>query len=161
MIKIIIIIVSLFIFSFSFGQTEIQKSNISSDGGTASSGSIKIIYTVGELAVQENTQGTINISEGFISSGMLISSGIEEYTKLQNVKLYPNPATNFVNVDFFDTCNYQIKLMNIQGKEIFEISGSGDFKKIPLNNLSEGEYIMLVKNLKDKQYKVFSIIKKR
>ena len=160
--KTIIIIISALLSINSFAQTEITKSNISSGGGTATSGNTKIIYTVGEFVVQENTQGTVHISEGFINPDMLIATEIKDYTQNNfNVILFPNPAADYTNVRFSDACNYQIKLIDIQGKELYEISGSGDLRKIPLQNLSAGEYLLLVKNIKDRKYQVFKLLKSK
>jgi len=159
--KIIITTVSLFIFSFSFGQTEIIKSNISSGGGTVTSGSTKIIYTVGEIIAKENTQGTVHISEGFINPNMFASTGIKESAKLQNVKLYPNPAKDFVNVKFSEICNNQIILCNVYGKQLALYSNkSCKLQKIKINYLANGTYFLIVKNLNLKKYKTFKLIKK-
>lgn len=159
--KTIISILALLIISLSISaQTAIKKSNISSGGAVVSNGTTKVIYTVGEFAVQENTQGTVHISEGFISPDMLIATEIKDYSQTDfNITLFPNPATEFVNIKFSDTCNYQIKLLNMQGKELLEMSGAENFKKIPLQNLSVGEYILLIKNTNDKQCKVFKLLK--
>ena len=48
-----------------FSQTVIQKSIIDSGGAGATVGTTTIFYTLGEVAVQENTNGSTHISEGF------------------------------------------------------------------------------------------------
>jgi len=51
--KTILSILSILVFSLGFGQTLIKKSSISTGGGSATSGNIQVIYTIGETAVQE------------------------------------------------------------------------------------------------------------
>ena len=159
--KTIISILSLLITSLSISaQTAVKKDCISSGGNAVTNGNTKIIYTTGEFAVQENTQGTVHISEGFINPDMLIASEIKDYTQSDfNVTLFPNPAADFVNIKFSTVYDFQIKLITIQGKVLLETEGSCNLKRIPLHNLSNGNYLLLVKNLNDKQYKVFKLIK--
>ncbi len=46
----------------------IEKFSIDSGGASASAGGIQILYTIGEVNVQEASAGGISISEGFINS---------------------------------------------------------------------------------------------
>ena len=60
--------VLLIALSLGFGvhaQT-IEKSSIDSGGGSAESGGVSIVYTIGEVAVQEANAGGVSVSEGFI-----------------------------------------------------------------------------------------------
>lgn len=50
----------------------IEKYSIDSGGATATEGNIQVLYTIGEVAVQEATAGNISISEGFIHSTLNI-----------------------------------------------------------------------------------------
>lgn len=52
---------------FGIGQS-IEKFSIDSGGASASAGDIEILYTIGEVNVQERSTGTIQLSEGFINS---------------------------------------------------------------------------------------------
>lgn len=54
-----------------FSQT-IEKFSIDSGGGTASAGNIQILYTIGEVNVQELSAGNVQISEGFINPTSLM-----------------------------------------------------------------------------------------
>ncbi|MGJ8665007.1 MAG: hemagglutinin protein [Patiriisocius sp.] len=49
-----------------YAQT-IVKSSIDSGGGSVSAGNIQMVYTIGEVMVQERSAGNIQLSEGFIN----------------------------------------------------------------------------------------------
>lgn len=51
-----------------FGNAQsIEKFSIDSGGASATAGNIQILYTIGEVMVQERSAGNIQISEGFIN----------------------------------------------------------------------------------------------
>jgi hypothetical protein len=84
-------ILSYLIFSLSFilqGQT-IYKSSIDSGGDTSSNGNIQIMYTIGEVNVQEYSVGNIILSEGFVSKAFEVL--IDTQVFLQGPLL--NPVT--------------------------------------------------------------------
>ena len=64
--KQITIFVAILFCSTLVGQS-IYKSSIDSGGASASSGDIQVLYTIGEVNVQESAAGNIILSEGFIS----------------------------------------------------------------------------------------------
>jgi len=61
----------LLLVAIGFGQT-IEKFSIDSGGATANAGGIEILYTIGEVNVQELSAGTNQVSEGFINGSMKI-----------------------------------------------------------------------------------------
>ncbi|MCB0447635.1 MAG: hemagglutinin protein [Gelidibacter sp.] len=61
-----------FISSLGVSQT-IQKFSIDSGGASAIAGNIQILYTIGEVNVQELSAGNIQISEGFINAELKIN----------------------------------------------------------------------------------------
>lgn len=50
----------------------IEKFSIDSGGASATAAGINILYTIGEVNVQELSAGTVSVSEGFINSNMKI-----------------------------------------------------------------------------------------
>ena len=63
--KKIILIAVMVIWNQSFSQT-IYKSSIDSGGASTSAGNIQVLYTIGEVNVQELSSGNIKASEGFV-----------------------------------------------------------------------------------------------
>ncbi len=78
--KQLIIFVAFFSSMFGFSQTVIEKSSIDSGGDNTTVGTTTLLYTIGKVVVQETSNGTIHISEGFISVG--------GFRRFRNRKLY-------------------------------------------------------------------------
>lgn len=77
-------------FSFICNAQSIEKFSIDSGGASASAGGIEILYTIGEVAVQEYTTPTLSVSEGFINSSFRVS--IDPKVFLQGPMLNPLTA---------------------------------------------------------------------
>jgi len=74
--KKLFILILFLLTGFTYGQMQIKKSSISTGGGSASAGTTTVISAIGEVAVQENTQGTVHISEGFIGADIAVVLGV-------------------------------------------------------------------------------------
>ena len=157
--KTITILSMLLVFT-AFSQTAIKKSSIDSGGASVTNGSVSMVYTIGEVAVQENTSGTTYISEGFISKDMMSSLGLNSYTQLSGISMYPNPATDFVNVSFATTANYTVIIYNLLGKELVKYQvANQNTQRIALNKLPNAVYLVLVKSDANKQFTTYKLIK--
>lgn len=143
-----------------FSQVAIKKSSLDSGGAATTNGTLAIIYTVGELAIQENTTGTIHISEGFIGGDVFTSLGIDNYTPLESVSIFPNPTVHNVTIHFSNSDNYEINIFDYSGKQINAITTSHTNQQmINMMNYTSGIYFILVKNTDKQQYKTYKIIK--
>jgi len=153
-----ITIILLLLISFTYGQTQIVKSCISTGGGSAVSGNTEVSYALGEVAVQEESQGPTTISEGFIGPDVSATFNIDKLHKLTGVSLYPNPAHSFVKINFRNQDYYAISIFNSEGKMIFFNETAMPSYLISLKNYQIGEYVIIITNLKSKNYTVFKLI---
>lgn len=87
--KLIIILLAFSFTQFTTHGQTIEKFSIDSGGASAAAGGIEILYTIGEVNVQELSAGNIQVSEGFINANMKIK--IDPKLFLQGPLL--NPAT--------------------------------------------------------------------
>ncbi len=137
--------------SLSFGQTAVKKSNISTSGGSVTIGTMAMVYTVGEIAVQENTVGTIHLSEGFIAPDLLSALGVEQYTVLEGVNVYPNPVKNNLNITLPEKDDYELYLYDLNGKQIINTSVAEDSQLVlDLSMQKTGLYLLVIINRKNK-----------
>jgi hypothetical protein len=154
--KIVTIIVLLFI-TLGFGQTTIKKSSISSGGGSATVGNTSVVYTIGEIAVQENTVGSVHLSEGFIGPDIAVL-GIEDYGQLQGVNIYPNPVETDLNISLPEYNNYELYLYDLNGKQLINTTITDENQTImDLSVQKTGMYLLIIvdrKNKKNATYKV-------
>lgn len=76
--------------------------------------------------------------------------GIDEFAEnIELIKVYPNPATEFVNIDlneFSDKVN-SINVLNVQGQQISSTKVTNEKTlKLPLQGLSEGVYFIQIQS---------------
>lgn len=65
--------------------------------------------------------------------------------RADNIKMYPNPATNYTTIEFDKAINASIQLLNLNGQLIIEKQISNSSKEnIELDNLTEGLYVLRV-----------------
>ncbi|MEH6536553.1 MAG: hemagglutinin protein [Psychroserpens sp.] len=85
--KLLILLIILSSTNLSFAQT-IEKFSIDSGGASTSAGGIQILYTIGEVNVQELNTSSVSISEGFINAEFRIL--IDPIVLLQGPILVPS-----------------------------------------------------------------------
>ncbi len=145
--------------SFVYGQTAVKKSCISTSGGSYTNGNMTIIYAIGEVAVQENSQGNIHISEGFIAPDILTATGIEDYRELYGVRVFPNPVKDDLQIELPDEQNYEIRLFDLSGKELKNIFIEQSEYQLQMSHLPSGMYLLVVIDRINKQAKIIKIQK--
>ncbi len=159
--KIIIIIMLLGTISFSFGQVAFQKTSLSSGGGSASSGSLYMVYALGEIGVQEANAGNNLLSEGFIGPDVSSLVGIEDYAQLEGLNIYPNPVQDYLNIELPNTGNYEVHLFDMTGKQVLNRMIENDYQtSYNLSNLKTGIYLLSVINRENQKAKTIKLQKK-
>ena len=71
-----------------------------------------------------------------------VSSGINELSENNNVKVYPNPFTQQTTISFSKDALYNIKIMDVLGNEIKTIRFSGKQITIEKEDMKEGIYFL-------------------
>ncbi|WP_314242595.1 T9SS type A sorting domain-containing protein [Empedobacter tilapiae] len=83
--------------------------------------------------------------------------GIGEVDNIELTTLFPNPASNELNIDSKENIK-QVTVFNLTGQQLFSKKGNSKTSKIDVSNLKSGVYIVEVKT--DKTSKTYKIIKK-
>jgi anaerobic selenocysteine-containing dehydrogenase len=83
-----------------------------------------------------------------ISLARTIINGMDKNQIGENVKIYPNPAKEFIMVDL-NGINEKInhlKIVNLQGQMVYSsnLTNQSQLINVPLNNLSEGVYYLQI-----------------
>ena len=157
----------IFIMLFSsvalMGQS-LKQDVIASAGGfnTSSDNSLSISWTLGETIIPtfKSQDGTLILTHGFQQK--LIITGIDENidTKVK-VKLYPNPASEQINLQFETATDKEILLymLDSQGKLIKtdRIEESSTEKIINLEDLPAGVYYLRM--IKGNLVNVYKVVK--
>ena len=157
---VLLIVLALFVQSLA-AQLAIHKWSISSQGGSAtSSGGLGMVFTVGELAVREYTSGGILLSESFVGPDISASLNSEEYMMLEHVKIYPNPVSHSLFIHFPEVVEYEVRIIDMSGKELMVRKGKEKLISLNLNSLSAGTYILMVKDREDEKIRIYKLEKK-
>lgn len=67
-----------------------------------------------------------------------------------DIKVFPNPAVNYVEVDFFinETGKVRLSLFNTMGEQVYTkeifISGKGRTERIPMGGYTQGAYMLYI-----------------
>src|SRR5690606_12724987 len=121
----------------------IEKFSIDSGGNISSISNITMLYTIGEVNVQELNAGNILLSEGFISPdfGETLNIGYEDSTGNQ-LLLYPNPTKDLVIIDNLPHGEIQMIVFDVNGKELVSKIANTQTARIDTSNLPNGVYIV-------------------
>ena len=89
-----------------------------------------------------------------------ISIGIEETAKPVSMSLYPNPATDYVNIQINNTSDeYSYELLDITGSVLKAATNSNVVNKFDVANLSMGYYFIRATNTTTKEVITKRIVK--
>jgi len=130
--------------------------------GVIMAGGLSYSQTIGETAVEIIGDFEHVLTQGFQQPR--IKAVIGEAPQGNGVKVYPNPATYYVNVEFFGETSrsYNVTIININGQKLFEekfdFNNSHWFvKEIPLENMARGFYFIKITSrdeLIDRSFKI-------
>ena len=96
-LKSILVLISIICFAFSGYSQTIEKFSIDSGGNSITNGTIQLLFTIGEVNVQELSLSNVTISEGFINPLIgeptlsLVAQGLSDV-----ITIYPNPVTDIL-----------------------------------------------------------------
>ena len=77
-------------------------------------------------------------------------ASIEETTN-NTFEVYPNPASDVVNIKFNDATNAAISVLNLAGKEVMTSTVNGTQTSFSTSSLTNGVYLIKVSNGTDVQ----------
>ena len=116
-------------------------------GGEANGSGGSVSYSVGQIAVQSNSEGNTSISEGVQQPYEIQTIGIDNYPGITlNAVVYPNPTqgTVILSIDSFDSFSDIVfaRIYDGNGKQIREIRIADHQTEIGMESLSTGTYYL-------------------
>lgn len=142
-----------------FSQTSIKNSSLSSGGNASSNGNNSILYSIGELAIKEQTVSSYHLSEGFINPTINQTLGINTYTTLNGIKMYPNPTKGMVNISFENLSTYDIHIFDMLGNKIKHFNVNSIAKTLDISSLNNAVYLLIITDKKNKKTVSYKLIK--
>lgn len=131
----------------------ISAGTIASFVGSVNNSTITIDYSVGENAISTVSNPTNCVTQGFLQPQLIISTGIVEVNKNNEVSVYPNPTTDFVFIKSAEQVTWVV--YDAMGKVIL----IGDYSKIETTQFALGVYYLEISNKKSDHKQTIKLIK--
>lgn len=150
--------------TMSYAQS-IAPQSVNSGGNTMSQSNGSLSFTVGELAVLSQTDNQGNtLGSGFTAGASLTTMSVQETNAaILDVKVYPNPTTELVNIQINHSTIDQVvvTVTDIEGKEVYngKYAGIANVVGINTSNYSTGTYLLTLKNTSNQVLGTYKIIK--
>jgi hypothetical protein len=159
--KRFIIILVLLAFAFS-GYSQVKQEVIASAGGYNVNGGLSISWTLGETIIPTFTSqdGSLALMHGF-QQRLVITAIEENLDVITKIKVFPNPASEVLNIQFEEPVDGEIVLsiLDSQGKLIKSdiIESTIIEKQINMQDLATGIYY--IRMTQGKLINVYKVIK--
>lgn len=150
--------------TMSYAQS-IAPQSVNSGGTKMTQANGSLSFTVGELVVLSQTDSDGNtLGGGFTAGATLTTLSIQETdAAILDIKVYPNPTTELVNIQINHSTIDQVvvTITDLQGKEVYSGKYAGISNVIGINTASyaTGTYVLSLKNLNNQVLGTYKIIK--
>lgn len=128
---------------FTATSQTIEKFSIDNGGVSTTNGNIQLLYTLGEVHVQEANVNPIVLSEGFINPDTSNTLSIHNEVDV-DIKIYPNPVSETLYISVNQTLE-SVKMYDILGKEVFATKHSN---RIDVSRFQQGLYLLKIKTFR-------------
>ncbi len=149
----------LFLLLFVAGSATAQKV-ISANGGMATAAGTQVSWTIGEPITATVSDGTTTLTQGFQQSKLTVTAVNEIQVSGVEIKVYPNPTSNYVTVHYSKVVEKPIyRLFDLSGRLIQQKNIESTDEKIDMTEYSGGSYILKL-NSGQQPLQTFKIIKR-
>lgn len=132
---------------------------ISTQGDSYSNGINTIDYTIGELVIETVSDGTNDLTQGFHQT-LLTITNVEDLDVNFSVSIFPNPASDRVNLTIENYQGLTFRLFDVSGKLLSQAVLTEARTSINVEEYPKGMYLLTLTQQKDKKIKTYQIIKK-
>lgn len=135
------------------------QSSINSAGNTDASSNIS--YSIGQVFFQPATDTEWTVLPGIQQNYQLYSSNlIDQEEKIAQLKLYPNPTTDYIELSFPEdaTTKYQVMIFDLSGVMLKLVDVKTAKHQINVSDFKTGTYLIYIRE-NDKTIQTFKMIK--
>lgn len=126
----------------SYSQT-IENFSIDSGGDITSNGGINLIYTIGEITINDPAAGNVYLSSGFINGSFNATITAIEESPISDsrILIHPNPSSGCVNIKTALFIDY-LELYDARGKRVIHQKNYASC--LDVSTLKPGLYILRI-----------------
>ena len=133
---------------------------ISANGGTATAAGHEVSWTIGETVVATVGNANNTLTQGFHQSKLTVTAINDIRVSDIEIKVYPNPTSDFVTVHFSKVTEKPTYLLfDLSGRLLEQKNIESTDVKIDMTNFAGGSYILKL-NSGQQPLQSFKIIKR-
>ena len=132
---------------------------VSTQGDSYSNASGSIDFTLGEVIIATETDGTNDLTQGFHQTNWNFL-GVENHTPNYEATIFPNPTEDVLNIRTSTFENVTYTLYDAQGKLVMQDIFSAEQTPIQVSQLAPGSYSLTLNN-ETQNLKTFKLIKQQ
>ena len=133
---------------------------LASLGGSGYNAEISMNWTLGEIFINEFSNNDLVLAQGFHQGYPAIPSGISAPFSNSEIKAFPNPVTDILNIHIqndLETISWRMEVFDSKGVKIIDVYSKASTNAIGFSSLAAGTYLVRVSH--NDFSKVFHIIK--
>ncbi len=150
---------TLVLFSFFAFLAVSAQEVVATQGGSYSSSSANIDFTIGEVIIDTGTDGTNDLTQGFHQTNWNFL-GVEDHAPNYEAIIFPNPTEDVLNIRTSAFENVTYTLYDAQGKLVMQNILSAEQTPIQVSQLAPGSYSLTLNN-ETQNLKTFKLIKQQ
>lgn len=125
-------------------------------GGSMTNSSIQVNWSIGEIFTESISTNNSALTAGLNQPEIKISTLVENLKNRANISIYPNPTTQFVNIEHDKSVPLKAKISTINGR-LISIKEFNEKKfQLDFSNFESGIYIIEIADSSEKSntYKI-------
>lgn len=148
---------ALVLFSFFASLSVSAQEVVATQGDSYSNASGKIDFTIGEVIINTESDGTNDITQGFHQTNWNFV-GLEDHAPDYEATIFPNPTEEVLNIKTSTFANVSYTLYDAQGKLVLRNNLSAEQTPVRVDQLAPGSYSLTLNN-ETQNLKTFKLIK--
>ena len=158
--KIVLFILCLFFIIKGFSQ-DLNPEVIATSGEYFSGANGSLSWTIGEPVIETVTGVNAILTQGFQQNTYIVVAIEDMQDAHFQISVYPNPASDLINIHLNVKSYVIIELMDIQGKKLSceKVAANTTLKQLNLNNFAIGSYILRITDTNGNLLKSYKIEK--
>jgi len=131
---------------------------IATQGESYSNASANIDFTIGEVIIDTETDGTNDLTQGFHQTNWNFFLGVEDFAPNYEATIFPNPTQDVLNIKTSSFENVTYTLYDAQGKLVLQNLLSAEQTPIQVSQLASGNYFLTLSD-QTQNLKTFKLVK--
>lgn len=154
----LLLLIGLVATNWGYSQS-VSPEVISSGGDHFTTANAQVSWTLGEVVTETVAAGSSQVTQGFHQTNLTITA-LDDVDQNFTVKIYPNPTTNLVTVEFPETPDvYQLDLTDANGRSLSSKKEVIHRSELDMSRLAAGIYFLRILTADQETLQTYQITK--